>query len=194
MASWSSIARASKLAAIVLAAISGFACRREPPLPSYASVPAFQLTAQTGAPFDSRSLDGRIWVTDFMFTSCAGPCPRMTSQMKQVAKATADNPDVRFVSISIDPKRDTPQVLAGYAEKFRVDTNRWVFLTGPRESIQHLSRNVFMLGDVDDTLQHSTRFVLVDRYGKIRGFYDTSDAESIPRLIGDIRSLSKERA
>jgi protein SCO1/2 len=193
MASWSSIARASKHAAVVFAAVSVLACRRETPLPSYATVPHFQLTAQTGAPFESRSLAGKIWVADFMFTNCAGPCPRMTSQMKQVAKATADNPDVRFVSISIDPKRDTPQVLAAYAAKFRADTNRWVFLTGARESIQHLSRNVFMLGDVDDTLQHSTRFVLVDREGKIRGFYDTSDAGSIPKLVEDIRSLSKER-
>ena len=118
----------------------------------------------------------------------------MTSQMKQVSRETDDSPKVRFVSISIDPKRDTPEVLASYARKFHADTNRWVFLTGPREQLQHLSRNVFMLGDVDDTLQHSTRFVLVDGTSKIRGFYDTSDPDSIPKLIGDIKSLLKESA
>jgi protein SCO1/2 len=116
----------------------------------------------------------------------------MTSQMKQVLRATGDLPDVRFVSISIDPKRDTPEVLASYAQKFHADTNRWAFLTGPRETIQRLSRNVFMLGDVDDTLQHSTRFVLVDGKSNIRGFYDTSDPESIRTLIHDIKSLRKE--
>ena len=114
----------------------------------------------------------------------------MTSQMKQVQRATS----IQMVSISIDPKRDTPQVLAAYARKFHADTNRWVFLTGSRETIQRLSRNVFMLGDLDDTLQHSTRFVLVDGKARIRGFYDTSDPNSIPKLIGDIKSVLKETA
>jgi protein SCO1 len=118
----------------------------------------------------------------------------MTSQMKQVQRATEGIANVRFVSISIDPKRDTPEVLAAYAQKFHADTSRWVFLTGPRETIQKLSRNVFLLGGVDDTLQHSTRFVLVDRKSRIRGFYDTSEPDSIPKLIGDIKSVLKETA
>jgi len=191
MASWSSTGQACSLAAaIALAAISS-ACRSAPPLPSYGKVPEFQLTAQNSQPFDSRALNGNIWVADFIFTNCPGPCPRMTSQMKQVLRAE-DSPKVRFVSISVDPKRDTPEVLAAYARKFHADMNRWVFLTGPRDTIQHLSRNVFMLGDVDDTLQHSTRFVLVDGNSNIRGFYDTSDPGSIPKLIGDIKSLLKQ--
>ncbi len=190
MASWSWTGRACSFAA-ALAALATSACHSAPPLPTYSKVPEFQLTAQTGEPFDSRSFNGKIRVVDFIFTNCAGPCPRMTSQMKQVLKAV-DNPRVRFVSISIDPKRDTPEVLAAYARKFHADTARWVFLTGPRDRIQFLSRNVFMLGDVDDTLQHSTRFVLVDGKSNIRGFYDTSDPDSIPKLIGDIKSLLKE--
>jgi protein SCO1/2 len=187
MASWSLTARVCSAFALCLLS---WACRHEPPLPTYGVVPEFHLTAQTSQPFDSRSLDGSVWVADFIFTNCPGPCPRMTSQMKQVQRAT----NIRMVSISIDPKRDTPQVLAAYAQKFRADTTRWVFLTGPRETIQKLSRNVFLLGDVDDTLQHSTRFVLVDGKARIRGFYDTSDPDSIPKLIGDIKSVLKETA
>jgi protein SCO1/2 len=192
MASWSWTGRACSLAAAIAFAAASSACRSASPLPSYGTVPEFQLTAQTSQPFNSRSLNGNIWVADFIFTNCAGPCPRMTSQMKTVQRATENSPNVRFVSISIDPKRDTPEVLAAYAGKFHADTNRWVFLTGPRDTIQHLSRNVFMLGDVDDTLQHSTRFVLVDGHSNIRGFYATSDPASIPKLIDDIKSLLKE--
>jgi protein SCO1/2 len=185
---------ACSLAAAIGFAAASFGCRSAAPLPSYGRVPEFQLTAQNSQPFDSRVLSGKIWVADFIFTNCPGPCPRMTSQMKQVLRATEDSPKVRFVSISVDPKRDTPDVLASYAQKFHADTSRWSFLTGPRDTIQHLSRNVFMLGDVDDTLQHSTRFVLVDGAANIRGFYDTSDPGSVPRLIGDIKSLLKQSA
>lgn len=185
MASWSWTARACSVSALCLLS---WACRQQPPLPAYGVVPEFHLTAQTAQPFDSRSLQGKVWVVDFIFTNCPGPCPRMTSQMKQVQRAT----DIRLVSISIDPKRDTPEVLAAFAQKFHADLSRWVFLTGPRETIQHLSRNVFLLGDVDETLQHSTRFVLVDRKSRIRGFYETSGADSIPRLVADIKSLVKE--
>lgn len=194
MASWSSTARAFSLGAVLASAVLLTACRRDPPLPVYGEVPPFQLIAQTDRPFDSRSLAGKVWVVDFIFTNCPGPCPRMTSQMKQVQRATANSEDVRMVSISIDPKRDTPAVLAAYAGKFRADTSRWVFLTGPHATIQKLSRHVFMLGDVDDSLMHSTRFVLVDRKSRIRGFYDTSDAESIPKLIKDVKSVSAEQS
>lgn len=152
------------------------------------------MTAQTGAPFGSATLNGKVWVVDFMFTNCPGPCPRMTSQMRQVQKGTADLPDVRFVSISIDPKRDTPEALAAYAAKFKADTSRWTFLTGPQPQVHQLSRYVFLLSDINDSLQHSTRFVLVDRKGQIRGWYETSEAESIPKLIKDIRQLVKEPA
>ena len=192
MASWFLTARACSAAACIGISLFASACHRAAPLPVYGSVPQFELTAQTGQPFDSRSLDGRVWVVDFIFTNCAGPCPRMTAQMKQVQRATAGKPDVRMVSISIDPKRDTPVVLAAFAQKFRADTTRWFFLTGPHKTIQNLSRNVFMLGDVDDTLQHSTRFVLVDRQRRIRGFYDTSDVQSIPTLLSGIQSVLKE--
>lgn len=189
MVSWSSIARLSSLGALLITA----ACHRSPQLPILGSVPPFTLTAQSGSPFDSRTLDDKIWVADFIFTNCTGPCPRMTSQMHRIQKDFAGNPAVKFVSFTIDPARDTPQTLTQYAAKFQADPQQWTFLTGPVPTLHNLSRNVFMLGDVDgQTFEHSTRFMLVDRKARIRGAYLTSESESIPRLIADIQTLLKE--
>ncbi|MGH9627527.1 MAG: SCO family protein [Bryobacteraceae bacterium] len=170
-------------------------CSDDPGLPSYGLVPDFTLTDQTGGKFRSQdALDGKVWVADFIFTNCAGPCPRMTSQMKQVSKAVQDRAGVRFVSFTIDPERDTPEVLAAYAARFRVEPDRWYFLTGPMADLHNLKRNAFFLGDVKGNLEHSTRFVLVDKRSRIRGFYDTSEPESIRKLIADIQDLTEETA
>jgi protein SCO1/2 len=189
MASSSSIARLCSSVAF----LATVACQRTPQLPTLGSVPPFTLTAQNGAAFDSRSLDGKIWVADFIFTNCTGPCPRMTSQMHSVQKNFAGNAGVKFVSFSIDPLRDTPAALTEYAAKFHADSSQWTFLTGPIPTLHNLSRNVFMLGDVDGrTFEHSTRFMLVDRKARIRGAYLTSESESIPRLLADIQTLLKD--
>jgi len=181
----------------VVLALAGFlvscAAKKEP-LPAYGAVPAFQLTAQDGGMFDSRSLSGKVWVADFFFTTCPGPCPRMTSQMHGVQQAVSRNPDVRLVSFTIDPWHDTPPVLAEYAKVHGASPGRWYFLTGPQPTLQMLDKDTFKLGDVDGKLAHSTRFVLVDRRSQIRGYYDTSEPDSITRLVADIESLAKEPA
>jgi protein SCO1/2 len=168
-------------------------CAANAGLPSYATVPIFTLTDQSGAAFDSRALAGKVWAADFMFTTCTGPCPRMSSQMRQVQTALAGEPDVRLVSFTVDPARDTPAVMARYAERYDAIAGKWFFLTGPRETLQHLDKDVFMLGDVDASLQHSTRFVLVDRKSHLRGFYLTSETDAIDRLIADARKLLAEK-
>ena len=123
------------------------------------------LTAQDGQPFHSQALAGKIWVADFMYTTCPGPCPRMTSQMHDVQQAVLKVPDVHLVSFTVDPKNDTPAVLADYAKVHGASPAMWNFLTGPVATLQMLDRDVFKLGNVDGTLAHSTRFVLVDRQG-----------------------------
>jgi protein SCO1/2 len=193
MASWSSIARASSLAAVLTAALlTGSCTQRE--LPIYSSIPEFELTTQTGERFRSGSLKGNVWVADFFFTTCTGPCPRMSSRMRQVQKTFPGRDDFKLVSMTVDPKRDTPAALADYARKFSAEPGRWFFLTGEMEQLHNLSRNVFLLGDVTGDLEHSTRFVLVDRESRIRGYYHSSDSESIQQLIGDISVLLKETA
>ncbi|HYL37854.1 MAG TPA: SCO family protein [Bryobacteraceae bacterium] len=159
----------------------------------YYDVPEFHLVAQDGQPFDSQALAGKIWVADFIYTTCPGPCPRMTSQMRQVQDAIEKMPDVKLVSFTVDPARDTPAVLAGYAKAHGAAAERWYFLTGAVATLQTLDRDVFKLGNLDALLEHSTRFVLVDRKSRIRGYYETSESQNIPKLIGDIYSLAREK-
>ena len=169
-------------------------CVRLAPLPVFGHVPDFTLTSQSGESFDAKSLDGKIWVADFIYTHCPGPCPRMSSQMRRVQSAVTEIPDVRLVSFSVDPERDTPAVLAEYAQRYQAQPGRWFFLTGDRKTIDSLDRRAFMLGNVDGTLQHSTRFVLIDRHGSIRGYYGTSDDDPTARLIVDIRRLARDNS
>lgn len=163
-------------------------------LPAYGTVGEFVLTAHTGAEFRSQSLDGKIWVADFIFTTCTGPCPRMSSQMRQLQAAAAEFARVQLISFTVDPARDTPAALAEYARRYQADPARWIFLTGPRETLHHLKREAFKLGDVDGSLNHSTRFVLIDGRARVRGYYDTSDADSVSKVVADIRTLLAERS
>jgi protein SCO1 len=163
-------------------------------LDDFGTVPEFTLTAQDGQPFSSRALQGKIWVADFIYTTCPGPCPRMTSQLREVQDAIVKLQDVKLVSFTVDPARDTPQVLAEYAKTHGASFDRWYFLTGPPATLQKLDRDAFKLGNVDGTLEHSTRFALVDRQAHIRGYYDTSESSVIPRLISGIHELLRVRS
>lgn len=183
-----------KIAVVFALVFALSACRRSEPLPVYSEVGHFQLTDQNGRAFSGSSLAGKIWVADFMFTHCPGPCPRMTSQMHQVQEATRRMPEVRLVSFTVDPANDSPAVLASYAKVHHASPERWSFLTGPQSTLNQLCRYVFKLGEVDGSLTHSTRFVLVDQKSQIRGYYDTSEPDSISKLVEDIHELARERA
>ena len=163
-------------------------------LPVLFDVPPFQLIAQDGLPFDSKILNGKIWVADFIYTTCPGPCPRMTSQMREVQDAVEKMSDVNFVSFTVDPARDTPEVLAGYAQAHHAAAGIWYFLTGPQNTLRTLDREVFKLGDLNASLDHSTRFVVVDRRSRIRGYFETSEAGAVPSVIDAIRALERERS
>ena len=113
----------------------------------------------------------------------------MTSQMRRVQQTVAKT--VQLVSFTVDPTRDTPEVLAAYAKLHNAAPENWFFLTGPVATLQTLDKEVFKLGDVDSTLQHSTRFVLIDRGMRIRGYYDTSDPDAITHLVDDIHVLEQ---
>jgi len=179
-----------KLCAVLLAAALSWHCggSRRQPLPTYGQVPSFELTDQTGARFSSSGLNGKIWIAGFIFTNCTGPCPRMSSLMKQVQTATAGR-GVELVSITVDPERDTPDVLAAYARRYRAASG-WHLLTGAREALHSLKRDTFKLGDVDGSLNHSTRLVLIDGQGRVRGYYGTTDGDGISRLLADLEWLA----
>ncbi|MGP8245059.1 MAG: SCO family protein [Bryobacteraceae bacterium] len=162
-------------------------CQRTPPLPVLGVVPYFALADQTGARFDSARLEGRIWVADFFYTTCPGPCPLMSHHMRQIAQAS----DVLLVSFTVDPETDTPPVLAAYAKHYPVPPGRWWFLTGPRAELNDLGLNAFHLNTVDGSLEHSTRFALVDERMRIRAYYQTLEDQFRPQLLADIRKLER---
>ena len=164
---------------------------------NYGSVPAFRLTNQEGRPFGSADLAGKIWIADFIYTTCPGPCPMISSRMSEMQKPL-EKTDVHFVSFTVDPERDTPQMLREYANRLRAAPGRWDFLTGPKSAIYDLSRQGFKLaaaehgGESGEPL-HSTRMILIDRRGQIRGYYDGIEADAITRLLADTNHLLKEQ-
>jgi protein SCO1 len=167
------------------------------PLPSFGTVPEFNLTNQDAQPFGSQNLAGKIWVADFIFTTCPGPCPIISTRMSELQKPLAKS-DVRLVSFTVDPEKDTPEVLRAYADKLRKEPFRWDFLTGPLDTITSLSRDGFKLALAEGKEPgsgpvHSTRFVLVDRGGTIRGYYDALAADGVTKLLADTNHLLREQ-
>jgi protein SCO1 len=170
-------------------------CIQPKPLPVLGEVPVFKLTSESGQAFDGRSLDGHVWVADFVYTTCTGPCPTMSSKMHLIQDQTAaDMPDVRFVSFTVDPVHDTPAALAEYGKHFKQDPSRWVFLTGDAATLNQVGLNGFKLNGVDGSMGHSTRFALVDRQRRIRGYYITGEDGFLPKLMHDIRQLERDRS
>jgi protein SCO1/2 len=179
---------------LLIAALFLCSCARIKPLPSLGQIPQFDLISSTGQPFDSHTLDDHIWVANFIYTTCDGPCPMMSHQMRGIQNSTAATPDVKLVSFTVDPKHDTPEALAKYARFFKADDSRWYFLTGEVARLNDLGLNAFKLNGVNGDLSHSTRFVLVDAHRRMRGFYISSDDDFPKRLLHDIRQLQSEKS
>jgi len=170
---------------------------RQRTVSSYGSVPSFELVNQNGQPFGSADLLGKIWIADFIFTTCSGPCPMISSRMSELQKPL-EKTDVHLVSFTVDPDKDTPEVLRGYAEKLQAQPTRWDFLTGPKLAINKLSRDGFKLAVSDGSAEtrtpaHSTRMILVDRHGQIRGYYDATEANAMTKLLADTNHVLREQ-
>ena len=171
---------------------------RNPPLPVVNQIPDFELVSSTGETVRRADLLGGPWVVDLMFTSCAGVCPRMTTEMARLEEGAHDLPEAKFVSISVDPETDTPDVLAAYAEKLGVSLDRWYFLTGERDQVYELAAAGLYLpaqeGDTSagqEAVIHSSRFVLVDGQARIRGYYDSRDPGALLQLRTDLRRVDQ---
>src|SRR5689334_16521384 len=128
---------------LVLAIAQGLPRSQPRNNPEYGQVPAFNLTESSGRTVGQQELSGKVWVADFIFTSCAGSCPVMTAQMRKLQDLLPH--DIGLVSFSVDPKRDTPEVLARYAQQFHADPQRWLFLTGDRQTLYNITVNGFKL-------------------------------------------------
>jgi protein SCO1/2 len=164
---------------------------------SYGTLPSFELVNQDAQPFGSAQLAGKIWIADFIFTTCPGPCPIISTRMSELQKPLQKT-DIHFVSFTVDPEKDTPEVLRAYAEKLHAQPARWDFLTGTRDAIWALMRDGFKLtildgSDEEGSLTHSPHLVLVDRHGVIRGYYDALTPDAVTKLLADANHLFREQ-
>lgn len=158
-------------------------------------VPEFRFTTQEGKTLTRADLLGKVWVVDFFFTRCPGPCPVMSARMAEISKELRKAKDVRLVSVSIDPTHDTPAVLSEYAARMDADPSLWIFLTGPENEIKAFTQKGMLqvlAKDPDNIPTHSTRFLVIDREGRIRGSRNLDEPELVQKLFMDIGSLLRE--
>ncbi|MDP6878445.1 MAG: SCO family protein [Candidatus Neomarinimicrobiota bacterium] len=163
-------------------------------LPVIGNIPDFEFVNSEGETITLTSLKGKVWVADFIFTTCNMACPIMTGNMNIIHKKYKQNDDVRLVSISVYPEYDTPEVLTKYAAQYNADTNRWYFLTGEVSTVQEVIKDGFKIGDYEDIIFHSEKFALVDRSGMIRAYYNGMKTEDMKKLKKDINSLLKQNS
>ncbi|NJL30628.1 MAG: SCO family protein [Phycisphaerales bacterium] len=164
----------------------------------FGAAPVFELTERSGRTIHSRELSGKIWLASFTFTRCLGVCPVMNARAKQIQDAVLTMPgaeDVLLVSFTVDPENDTPEVLAAKAKQLDADVDRWLWLSGPREKIWTIASQGFKLaveedpGNADMPIAHSSKFVIVDRQGRIHGYYDSLDPASVETVLTEIRKM-----
>ena len=162
-------------------------------LPVLGKAPEFSLTESSERTVTRTELDGKVWIADFIFTNCTSMCPDMTGHMRRLQDKLPS--DIRFVSFSVDPAHDTPAALSAYAKKNGADPSRWFFLTGDKDALYKLSKKGFKLavddqnGTAADPVTHSSRFVLIDRKGQIRGYYGIEEPGAVDRLASDAPKL-----
>lgn len=182
--------RLSAFLPTLLAGIALVNCnRRSVNLPDYGAVPHFEMTDSQGAPFASDVLRGKVWIADFIYTNCPGVCPLMTSRMHTVARKLVSEKDIRLVSISVDPGRDTPPILNAFAHRYGAPTPQWMFLTGTPQLIHLLAYQTFHVGDVITKVDHSSKLILVDKRAHIRGYYSSFNNDDITSLLTDAMAL-----
>jgi protein SCO1/2 len=162
----------------------------------FPKVPEFSYLNQDSIVISSKDLKNKIWIADFMFTSCPTICPTMTSNMKHLSVLTKDLQDnIQFLSFSIDPKRDKPSVFRKYIKERDLNTINWSFFTGDEDETSALAHDFFHVGvqrsddEEDNGFEHTDTFVLVDQDGHVRGLYEGTKLKEIERLEKDVRKL-----
>ena len=163
-------------------------------LPILGSVSDFKLYDTNGEIFSFKDLQGKVWIADFIFTTCGSVCPMMTKNMAALHRSFALVNQVEMVSISVNPENDTPEVLSQFAQRYHADTKKWHFLTGDRGEITRVSVEIFKVGSVDQPVFHSDRIILVDQGGRIRGYYQGTNPREINALFRDMNLILNERA
>jgi len=162
----------------------------------------FSLVNQLGDTITKADVTGKIFVTDFFFTTCGGICPKMTTQLQRVHKEFISDPNFMVISHTVNPKVDTVEVMYKYAERFEADHTKWWFLTGSKEALYTMARKSYLVvpdkadpnfdhGAESDFI-HTENFVLIDPEGRIRGMYDGTNPTDVSELIQDVYDLKRE--
>lgn len=163
----------------------------------YHHIAPFKFVDQDSSLITNADFKDKIYVADFFFTSCRTICPIMKTQMLRVYEATKDMPDVLLLSHSIDPEYDTVALLHDFAQRLGVESKRWHFVTGVKDSIYKIAQTSYFATAMEDKSEpdgfiHSGAFLLIDKKGRIRGKYDGTKEEDVNRLVGDIKLLRSE--
>lgn len=172
----------------------------EPP-PVLSQLPAFELVDQDGQPFTAESLRGKVWVAGLIFTTCPSTCPKISRAMLSLQERYVQHgiDDIKLVSFSVDPENDTPAVLKTYAGHLGADESRWRFVTGPVEAMEKLVVGGFAsamdkttgpAGMID--IAHTTKLVLVDGDGNVRGYYASDDEMGLDEVFHRSQHVLRE--
>lgn len=158
----------------------------------------YQLINQLGNESSTKNWEDKIVVANFFFTRCPSVCPKMINNLKKAEQATKGNKNLLFVSLSVDPERDSSAQLQKFAQRFNIDAGNWQLLTGSKREIYRLARKSFQVvatdGDGgDNDFIHSDQLILIDTQKRIRGYYEGTEGTGIAQLIKDIKKLENEK-
>lgn len=161
------------------------------------TVPEFSLTERSGKTVTKADLLGKVWVADFVFTRCSGPCPTLSARMQAIQTDLAGTKDVKLVTFTLDPVNDTPSVLFDYARRFHADPDFWWFITGDKEEIVQKFvveglKQVYIPAQGKEDIIHSVYLIIVDKKGRIRNAHDGLDPKSRALVVRDVRQLLVE--
>ena len=189
----------SKTLVVAFLALAALGCtkRSAEDVPVLGQLPEFALVDQDAQAFTRDTMEGDVWVSAFVFTHCRSTCPRLTAHMKGLQTRVSHVPNASMVSVSVDPRNDTPEVIKAYMQKNDLDERNWRFVTGEEDAIRHVVVQGFKvpIGDEDsrvagsDDIMHSNSFVLVDQKAQVRGYYRANN-DGIADLERDLRALA----
>jgi protein SCO1/2 len=162
----------------------------------YHTIPPFSFTNQDSSEVTNETFKNKIYAADFFFTSCPSICPKVMKQMVRIADSQKENDKFMLISHTIDPKRDTEEVLKVYADNLGIDQSKWHFLTGDKDELLDMADDYYVAAYEDPTapggFDHSGKILLVDTNGHIRAFCDGTDPDDVSEFIKDIDVLMKE--
>ncbi len=171
-------------------------------LPVISYVQPFHFTTQDNLPFTDRDMLGKVCVVEYFFTTCKGICPKMNTNMRTVYEQFKNEPDFMIVAHTCNPETDSAARLKVYADSMKIDTKKWVLLTGRKDSLYQIARSAYLLDDpknnvekIEDQFIHTQFFALVDKNGKVRGqVYDGLKQNELDLLKKDIKELLAEKS